>query len=77
MVSTPEALMTDADLRKVTATLKKMAKDKKLIEAMQAPVTWVQKSLQMAAEQPSAPDFLMKMSKTLPLIWHNVVSTLF
>ena len=34
----PESMLTDSDLRKVTATLKKMSKDKKLIEAMQAPV---------------------------------------
>ena len=34
-----EALTSDAELRKVTATLKKMGKDKKLIEAMQAPVS--------------------------------------
>ena len=33
----PQSLMTDADLRKATASLKKMGKDKKLIEAMQAP----------------------------------------
>jgi len=33
----PQSMMTDADLRKVTASLKKMGKDKKLIEAMQSP----------------------------------------
>ena len=33
----PQSMMTDADLRKVTASLKKMGKDKKLIDAMQAP----------------------------------------
>jgi hypothetical protein len=33
-----EALTSDAELRKATASLKKMAKDKKLVEAMQAPV---------------------------------------
>ena len=34
----PESLLTDADLRKATASLKKMAKDKKLVEAMQTPM---------------------------------------
>ena len=34
-----EALTSDAELRKATATLKKMSKDKKLVEAMQAPVS--------------------------------------
>jgi len=34
----PQSLLTDADLRKATASLKKMAKDKKLVEAMQAPM---------------------------------------
>ena len=32
-----DALTSDAELRKATASLKKMAKDKKLVEAMQAP----------------------------------------
>ena len=32
-----ESLTSDAELRKATASLKKMAKDKKLVEAMQAP----------------------------------------
>jgi len=34
----PQSLVTDADLRKATAAIKKMAKDKKLIEAMQEPM---------------------------------------
>ena len=34
-----EALTSDAELRKATANLKKMSKDKKLVEAMQAPVS--------------------------------------
>ena len=33
-----EALTSDAELRKATASIKKMGKDKKLVEAMQAPV---------------------------------------
>lgn len=53
---TPEDLMSDADLRKVTASLKKMAKDKKLIEAMQAPVGGAEEP-EMAPQQPSAPGF--------------------
>ena len=52
----PESLLTDADLRKVTATLKKMSKDKKLIEAMQAPVGG-EEMPEMAEEQPSPPGF--------------------
>ena len=52
----PESLLTDADLRKVTATLKKMSKDKKLIEAMQAPVGG-EGAPEMAEEQPSPPGF--------------------
>ena len=51
-----ESLLTDADLRKVTATLKKMSKDKKLIEAMQAPVGG-EGAPEMAEEQPSPPGF--------------------
>tara|TARA_R100001163_G_scaffold60563_1_gene49946 strand:- start:773 stop:1405 length:633 start_codon:yes stop_codon:yes gene_type:complete len=54
----PEELMTDADLRKVTATLKKMSKDKKLIEAMQAPAPGAEgMEPEMAEEQPSPPGF--------------------
>tara|TARA_R100000231_G_scaffold122851_1_gene93040 strand:+ start:1416 stop:2126 length:711 start_codon:yes stop_codon:yes gene_type:complete len=34
-----EALTSDAELRKATASLKKMANDKKLVEAMQQPAT--------------------------------------
>ena len=52
----PESLLTDSDLRKVTATLKKMSKDKKLIEAMQAPVSG-EEMPEMAEEQPSPPGF--------------------
>ena len=52
----PESLLTDADLRKVTATLKKMSKDKKLIEAMQAPVGG-EEMPEMEEEQPSPPGF--------------------
>ena len=52
----PESLLTDADLRKVTATLKKMSKDKKLIEAMQAPVGG-EEMPETAEEQPSPPGF--------------------
>tara|TARA_R100000008_G_scaffold21297_1_gene11189 strand:+ start:63 stop:701 length:639 start_codon:yes stop_codon:yes gene_type:complete len=52
----PEELMTDADLRKVTATLKKMAKDKKLLEAMQAPVGGVE-AAEPEMQEPSAPGF--------------------
>mgnify|MGYP003133879172 CR=1 FL=1 len=33
----PEELLTDGDLRKATAQMKRMAGDKKLVEAMQAP----------------------------------------
>ena len=51
-----ESLLTDADLRKATATLKKMSKDKKLIEAMQAPVGG-EGAPEMAEEQPSPPGF--------------------
>ena len=52
----PESLLTDADLRKVTASLKKMSKDKKLIEAMQAPVGG-EAAPEMQEEQPSPPGF--------------------
>tara|TARA_R100000773_G_C4215992_1_gene114724 strand:+ start:122 stop:739 length:618 start_codon:yes stop_codon:yes gene_type:complete len=52
----PESLVTDADLRKVTATLKKMSKDKKLVEAMQAPVGGGEAPA-AAPQQPSAPGF--------------------
>jgi hypothetical protein len=52
----PEELMTDADLRKVTATLKKMSKDKKLIEAMQAPVGG-EEGMEPEMEEPSSPGF--------------------
>ena len=38
----PMSLVTDADLRKATANIKKMAKDKKLIEAMNQPVPGVE-----------------------------------
>ena len=58
----PEELMSDADLRKATAMLKKMAKDKKLVEAMQAPVGGTQ---EMAPEQPSAPGFFNEDEQTL------------
>jgi len=51
-----EELLSDADLRKVTATIKKMSKDKKLIEAMQAPVGG-EGAPEMAEEQPSPPGF--------------------
>ena len=53
---TPEELMTDADLRKITATLKKMSKDKKLIEAMQAPVGG-EEGMEPEMEEPSSPGF--------------------
>ena len=52
----PEEMLSDADLRKVTATIKKMSKDKKLIEAMQAPVEG-EGAPEMAEQQPSAPGF--------------------
>ena len=52
----PEELMTDADLRKVTATLKKMSKDKKLIEAMQAPVGG-EEAMEPEMAEPSSPGF--------------------
>lgn len=52
----PDSLLTDADLRKVTATLKKMSKDKKLIEAMQAPVDG-EEMPETTDEQPSPPGF--------------------
>ena len=52
----PEELMTDADLRKVTAALKKMSKDKKLIEAMQAPVGGAE-GMEPEMEEPSPPGF--------------------
>jgi len=52
----PDTLMTDADLRKMTATLKKMSKDKKLIEAMQAPVGG-EEMPETAEEQPPPPGF--------------------
>ena len=47
-----EALTSDAELRKATAQLKKMAKDKKLVEAMQAPVSPGEET---ASEMPPAP----------------------
>ena len=46
-----EALTTDAELRKATAGLKKMGKDKKLIEAMRAPIGPEEPEMEM----PSAP----------------------
>lgn len=52
----PEEILSDADLRKVTATLKKMAKDKKVVEAMQAPVE-AEEGDAMPQEQPSPPGF--------------------
>ena len=52
----PESLMTDADLRKVTATLKKMSKDKKLIEAMQSPVGG-EAAMEEPMSDPSPPGF--------------------
>ena len=52
----PEEILSDADLRKVTATLKKMAKDKKVVEAMQAPIEG-DEAAPMAEEQPSPPGF--------------------
>ncbi len=55
---TPEELLSDADLRKVTATIKKMSKDKKLIEAMQAPVEGEGAApAPMGMDQPSPPGF--------------------
>tara|TARA_R100000152_G_C6779051_1_gene210274 strand:- start:54 stop:704 length:651 start_codon:yes stop_codon:yes gene_type:complete len=47
-----EALTSDAELRKATASLKKMAKDKKLVEAMQAPAVMPDAA---SAEMPPAP----------------------
>lgn len=47
-----EALTSDAELRKATAQLKKMGKDKKLVEAMQAPAT---PEAGTEAEMPPAP----------------------
>ena len=58
----PEEVLTDADLRKVTAMLKKMSKDKKLIEAMQMPVGGEE---QMESEQPSPPGFFDDDEQTL------------
>ena len=52
----PEQLLSDADLRKVTANIKKMSKDKKLIEGMQAPVGG-EDAPEMAPQQPSPPGF--------------------
>ncbi len=52
----PESLLTDADLRKVTAVIKKMSKDKKLIEAMQAPVGGEQ-GMETQTQEPSPPGF--------------------
>ena len=52
----PEELLTDADLRKATAMLKKMAKDKKLIEAMQTPVGDAEGGTDQMSE-PSPPGF--------------------
>ena len=58
----PEEILTDADLRKVTATLKKMAKDKKVLEAMQAPAA---DEAEVDMEQPSAPGFFDEDEQTL------------
>ena len=58
----PAEIMSDSDLRKVTATLKKMAKDKKVIEAMQQPAVG---DPEMAMEQPSAPGFFDEDEQTL------------
>jgi len=52
----PESLMTDADLRKATSMLKKMSKDKKLIEAMQAPVGG-EGAMEEPMSDPSPPGF--------------------
>ena len=52
----PAEAMSDADLRKVTATLKKMSKDKKVIEAMQAPVGG-EGAAAPQMEEPSPPGF--------------------
>jgi len=52
----PASLTSDADLRKVTAALKKMSKDKKLIEAMQAPAGGEQEDMEQMQE-PSPPGF--------------------
>ncbi len=53
---TADELMTDSDLRKVTATLKKMSKDKKLIEALLAPVGG-EAGMEPEMEEPSSPGF--------------------
>ena len=58
----PEEILTDADLRKVTATLKKMAKDKKVLEAMQGPAS---DESEVEMEQPSAPGFFDEDEQTL------------
>tara|TARA_R100000005_G_C4978993_1_gene189348 strand:- start:153 stop:818 length:666 start_codon:yes stop_codon:yes gene_type:complete len=58
----PQEIVTDADLRKVTATLKKMSKDKKVLEAMQAPAGG---EAEMEMEQPSAPGFFDEDEQTL------------
>ena len=52
----PESMLTDSDLRNVTATLKKMSKDKKLIEAMQAPVGG-EGDMEEEMAEPSTPGF--------------------
>ncbi len=57
-----EDLLTDADLRKMTAILKKMSKDKKLIEAMQMPAGGMEPE---PTEQPSAPGFFSEDEQTL------------
>lgn len=51
----PETLTSDAELRKVTANLKKMGKDKKLVEAMQAPIGGEMEEGGGTAEMPPAP----------------------
>jgi hypothetical protein len=58
----PAEIMSDADLRKVTATLKKMAKDKKVLEAMQQPAV---DDPEMAMQQPSSPGFFDEDEQTL------------
>ena len=58
----PEDILSDADLRKTTATLKKMGKDKKLVEAMQAPAGGDE---EMPTQEPSAPGFFDEEEQTL------------
>ena len=58
----PAEILTDADLRKVTATLKKMAKDKKVLEAMQQPAS---DDPEAEMQQPSAPGFFDEDEQTL------------